>query len=467
MLTVADSAYIAASRRSDRSLEARIESARRASEIHKKRTGRALRVTEQDVVNEEMYEEEDDDLPAQYQRLTAHLQTNSLMFNRKLHDYIATQTAVRNSFMQQYQNPSPYQQHFTPNGLPQGMHPFMSQQMLPPTMFAPQQPQSFNQPQQPFSPQAFQLSPQDYRQSPYPMPNRPQSHQRSASIPTPQHMPDYHQSVPQASPVAGTPQNNENRRMSLPPGTLHTVPHHIADSQPRPQLSRVSTSQSVQMHPKSPQDLSPHQTPPQHMSPPQHRNSSSSVTPPSEHMTPTSQSESTTPLAYQFMMSAQSQVLNMNPLSLSLPPESQQFVGSALDLNDPNTAILMAGSDTIPQPFRNGYHYNPNVSPKTSRAWSETNSGTANPTMTCSSGMNSTLAPGDTIKVETTNTTPFSGPHPAMSEDLVSPSTMLSHPTLDVGNYGDAYQNADYSIPGNQPTQEDFDDNAFFNFCNE
>src|SRR5438128_1867964 len=101
------SAYIAASRRSDRSLEARIESARRASEIHKKRTGRALRVTEQDVINEEMYEEEDDDLPTQYQRLNAHLQTSSVMFNKKLHDYIATQHGVRNMFMLQYQNSAP------------------------------------------------------------------------------------------------------------------------------------------------------------------------------------------------------------------------------------------------------------------------------------------------------------------------------------------------------------------------
>lgn len=57
-------AYIAASRRSDRSLEARVESARRASEIHKKRTGKGFRITEQDVMNEEMYEEEDDDLSA-------------------------------------------------------------------------------------------------------------------------------------------------------------------------------------------------------------------------------------------------------------------------------------------------------------------------------------------------------------------------------------------------------------------
>lgn len=41
-----------------------MESARRASEIHKKRTGKGFRITEQDVMNEEMYEEEDDDLSA-------------------------------------------------------------------------------------------------------------------------------------------------------------------------------------------------------------------------------------------------------------------------------------------------------------------------------------------------------------------------------------------------------------------
>src|SRR3984957_20785659 len=90
-------AYIAASRRSDRSLEARVESARRASEIHKRRTGRSLRVTEQYVINEEMYEEEDDDLPLQYRRLTAHLQTNSVDFNRRLEAYLTNQVAMRSA----------------------------------------------------------------------------------------------------------------------------------------------------------------------------------------------------------------------------------------------------------------------------------------------------------------------------------------------------------------------------------
>ncbi|CAJ0839156.1 6681_t:CDS:2 [Entrophospora sp. SA101] len=54
-------AYIAASHRGDRSIEARIESARKASEIHKKRTGKALRITPEDVRNEEMYQEVDEE----------------------------------------------------------------------------------------------------------------------------------------------------------------------------------------------------------------------------------------------------------------------------------------------------------------------------------------------------------------------------------------------------------------------
>ncbi|KAM0743541.1 hypothetical protein ACQRIT_001800 [Beauveria bassiana] len=57
-------AYVAASRRTDRSLEARYQSALMASEVHKRRTGKALRVTHQIVRDEEMYEEEDQGLPS-------------------------------------------------------------------------------------------------------------------------------------------------------------------------------------------------------------------------------------------------------------------------------------------------------------------------------------------------------------------------------------------------------------------
>ncbi|KAI5361491.1 hypothetical protein Slin15195_G126060 [Septoria linicola] len=90
-------AYIAASRRSDRSLEARVESARRASEIHKKRTGRSLRVREEDVMNEEMYEEEDDDLPMQFRRINALNPGFAYSaFNERVNSYLQGQIGVRN-----------------------------------------------------------------------------------------------------------------------------------------------------------------------------------------------------------------------------------------------------------------------------------------------------------------------------------------------------------------------------------
>jgi len=86
-------AYIAASRRSDRSIEARLESARRASEIHKRRTGKALRVTEADVRNEEMYEEEDD-LPPGF---AYSLGSSSLELRMRMQAYWEQQFALRNA----------------------------------------------------------------------------------------------------------------------------------------------------------------------------------------------------------------------------------------------------------------------------------------------------------------------------------------------------------------------------------
>ncbi|CAG8518857.1 10481_t:CDS:2 [Ambispora leptoticha] len=61
-------AFIAASHRGDRSIEARMESARKASEVHKKRTGKSLKITEDDVRNEEMYREVDPEEDAKYQQ---------------------------------------------------------------------------------------------------------------------------------------------------------------------------------------------------------------------------------------------------------------------------------------------------------------------------------------------------------------------------------------------------------------
>lgn len=87
-------AYIAASRRSDRSLEARVQSARMASEIHKKRTGKSFRISEEIVQKEEMYEEEEDDFPRSYRLLGSHMQTASAEMNSKLEAYMSSRLAM-------------------------------------------------------------------------------------------------------------------------------------------------------------------------------------------------------------------------------------------------------------------------------------------------------------------------------------------------------------------------------------
>ncbi|KAH7126084.1 hypothetical protein EDB81DRAFT_910907 [Dactylonectria macrodidyma] len=71
-------AFIAASRRGDRGIEARIQSARRASEVHKLRTGKALYVSRDIVLKEEMYEEVDDGFPRSYQLREPHQRPSSV-----------------------------------------------------------------------------------------------------------------------------------------------------------------------------------------------------------------------------------------------------------------------------------------------------------------------------------------------------------------------------------------------------
>ncbi|KAF2738292.1 hypothetical protein EJ04DRAFT_61016 [Polyplosphaeria fusca] len=387
-------AYIAASRRSDRSLEARIESARRASEIHKKRTGRALRVTEQDVVNEEMYEEEDDDLPAQYQRLSAHINSSSMIFNQRLHDYLATHAGVRGTFMQHYTG-NPLGSQFSPSlaQFPgQTMSPFIPQtQMLPPQVFT-QPSQNYNQTSPSYNQQNFQ---QSYRQSPYSIPNRPQPHQRSASVSTPQPLPSFQQGAPHVNTTTENSSGEANRRMSLPPHILE-YPNSQGGDASRPQLSPSASSTNVQQQ-KAPSDQNP---------------SSTATTPTSTQGTPRSGQGTPTALPSgvpNYTNIAQN--MNFGPLSMSLPPESQQFVGSALDPADPCTSIFMAGSDRIAQPFTGTYTYNPNISPRPKGA------NTDAPT---SSGINSTLAPSGPFQLDM-NADTMSSKRSDLTDPMVSP----------------------------------------------
>ena len=408
-------AYIAASRRSDRSLEARIESARRASEIHKKRTGRALRVTEQDVINEEMYEEEDDDLPTQYQRLNAHLHTTSVMFNKKLHDYIATQHGVRNMFMSQYQNQNqntPFMQfgaQFPSNGAAFSQaNNWLNPTMLPPQQFTPSSPQGFQQ-SQPFSPTTAQAQP-GYRQAPYHVPQRTQSHQRALSIQLPQAPAQFDQSAQPASATPTTQQTDSNRRLSLPPQAFQTAA--------QPSQSPVINAQS-----SSPQIASP---------------AAGSV---SEGQQPasdtTSPSYSFSPSMYPFT----SQAFNTNPLTLSMPPESQQFLGSFLDPNDARTATLMAGSENLPQPFTPTYTYNPNKAARTDSAI----------------GSAQTLSSGLNLKTESLSDGPSpSLPTTSIPDGFYSSDAFLTPGNADYDSFFD-FQGAGYAQPLDDHSANDQD----------
>ncbi|KAL8684061.1 MAG: hypothetical protein Q9186_000091 [Xanthomendoza sp. 1 TL-2023] len=289
-------AYIAASRRSDRSLEARVESARRASEIHKRRTGRSLRVTEQDVVNEEMYEEEDDDLPLQYRRLTAHLQTGSADFNRRLSAYLTNHVAMRsaldqaitNSYAQQYPN-APQFAHNQPAMYPS---PFMPQGMTPV-----QSPQSYMQP--PFQ----SVNAANFRNPSV----RPVT---TAGLPSPS---SYVQSPTTSSPVDGT----DHRRASMQSKSASPV--------------AVRTPQSMHARPTLPQSKPSHHAKPEPIS----SNIPMPMQPQQVPPTPTS------------MYSPQ----ETGPLTTSLPPESQMLLGPALDSKDHMNSMLMGGNGNFPQTY--------------------------------------------------------------------------------------------------------------------
>lgn len=244
-------------------------------------------------MNEEMYEEEDDDLPAQYRRLTAHLQTQNAQFDRRWQAYLVNQVAMRSAL--------------GPMGAPQNeeqMNPLLaSDSFMNPAMVQAQLAGLRNQGN---SPQMFHQSPTNYRSSPYPINNnnqdsRQNSHDRSASI-----------SVPQSATEDSKPNfdsskdgKTEDRRMSMP-------------AQSRPDLKR--SAPSGQPSPNQPRKQS------------SHRFSSENY----------SNQEMPSPFTYgsPFSQAANS---SQTPFSLSLPMESQQILADApLDMSNPMMAAMMS-----------------------------------------------------------------------------------------------------------------------------
>ncbi|EAW08064.1 uncharacterized protein ACLA_027890 [Aspergillus clavatus NRRL 1] len=91
-------AFIAASRRKDRSLDARLESANRASMLHKKRTGKALLITKEIVEREAMYEEVDERYQEKRIRM---LQAQNMQIEEQLNRQLLAALAVRSNGIQQ------------------------------------------------------------------------------------------------------------------------------------------------------------------------------------------------------------------------------------------------------------------------------------------------------------------------------------------------------------------------------
>lgn len=338
-------AYIAASRRSDRSLEARVESARRASEIHKRRTGRSLRVTEQDVINEEMYEEEDDDLPMQYRRLTAHLQTTNADFDRRLAAYLTNHVAMRSAIGQAVSEGYSFSNYTNTPAFANQMNQFpqqnFSNSMLPPQM-------------------AGQSS-QNFRQSPYVMPSqqnqRFNSHGRAASIASPHELNNKPQTLETSQSPVSVFIKPEDRRLSLPASCMArpTTAPREPSSGSLANLKHEAVQQGL-------------------------LNNGNFSSPPRQATSPSQQQSTGFPNPFSMSIGANfsGSGSNMPPLSMTLPMESQQLLGPSLDPTDPFTAMLLGKQDYMPQ--QSFYSYNPNGSSKMRDS---------NP----ADGMNQTLAP--------------------------------------------------------------------------
>lgn len=247
-----------------------------------------------------MYEEEDDDLPMQYRRLTAHLRTGSADLDSKLSAYLINHVAMRSAIDQAITNS--YAQQY-PNA-PQFAH---NQPTMYPSPFMPQDMSQNMTPAQ---------SPQTYMQPPFPSANSANFRPPSARpvLTADRHSPASYIPSPSASSPVDT---TDQRRASMQSKSASPVAVRTPQTlHARPSVSQTTTSYQVKREPPPVQVSAPSQ--PQQVPP-----------------TPTS------------LYSPQ----EMGPLSTTLPPESQMLLGSALDPKDSMTPVLMGGSESFMQPY--------------------------------------------------------------------------------------------------------------------
>ena len=248
-----------------------------------------------------MYEEEDDDLPMQYRRLTAHLQTGSADFNRRLSAYLTNHVAMRsaldqaitNSYAQQYPN-APQFAHNQP-----GMYP---SPLMPQNMTPAQSPQSYMQPTF-SSANAANFRPPSARPIQTAGRHSPTGYNPSPSMSSPVDAAD-HRRASAHSKSASPPTVRTPQSMHARPSLSHPTLPQQAKQEPPPPVAQVPASSQAQQVPPTPTSLySPQE---------------------------------------------------LGPLSATLPPESQMLLGSALDPKDHMASMLMGGSDNYMQSYWGG-----------------------------------------------------------------------------------------------------------------
>ncbi len=251
----------------------------------------------------------------QYRRLTAHLQTGSADFNRRLSAYLTNHVAMRSALDQAITNS--YAQQY-PNA-PQFAH---NQQTMYPSPFL-----AHNMQQQ--------QSPTSYVPTPYMAQNTPTfragPHVRSASAAGTQDTPGYIQPATTHSSPIDPSASADLRRTSMPSKLPSKSVSPVTSRTPQPLQSRPTlppkpasfvANQQIPAYNNTKQDGQPNQ---QMRAPPQ----------PQVNQQPT-----TNMFGFQ----------DFGPFSTALPTESQMLLGSALDPSDPLTSMFMAGSENMPMP---------------------------------------------------------------------------------------------------------------------
>lgn len=382
-------------------MEARLESARRASEVHKKRTGKYLVITEEAVANEEMYEEEGDNAVAALRRLGAFY--SGLGSFDKFRDHVGAQVGIRETFMQHQQKmmqqhqasggsfnstqqPTMYAHHmpFMPTGQPtsQASARFTGQ---PNQISTPQLNQNFQTPgpmhpayysmkgMMPPNATPFRMGPTSpaVRNTPQPGFEAALNAQRLATSASPS-LPPTPGSQSMAQPDKMYPQGYYQpayEPLRLPKQETEESPSYDSPvAYQSPSVASARCSQQSDSPIRSPAALS-QRSQDYRQAPSSHHARQRSQSPQLEGRTDRShyrqrdyrQRTSTVPDENVPVPSVETSMaapvpqstLPKDPLSFALPPELQQMFGTIFDPTDPTTAALMQGSQNYPQ-LQNG-----------------------------------------------------------------------------------------------------------------